>query len=139
MFIDTIIDQSSVDCQALLVEHLRMESFGAVIRREREARGWSQQRLANAAGMNRSHVTAIELGKIGMPRLETVQALARAFGLLPNQIIEPTGRTVMDMLPHDVGDVEVDELLDLYNVLTDDDRERLIVIARALYQREHSR
>jgi len=110
-----------------------MENFGEVIRRERTARGWSQQRLANEAGLNRSHVTTIEGGSIDMPQLKTVQALARAFGVLPQQLIEPTGRTIMELLPP-ANDVESDELVQLFDMLPDADRDRLVAIARALYQ-----
>lgn len=111
-----------------------MESFGDVIRRERVARGWSQQRLANAAGLNRSHVTTIETGKIGMPQYETVQALAKALGMLPRELIEPTGQTIMEARGEYSTDVESDELVQLFDRLPDDDRARLVAIARALYQ-----
>ena len=112
-----------------------MESFGEVIRRERTARGWSQQHLANEAGLNRSHVTTIEGGKIGMPQFDTVQALAKAFGMLPRELIEPTGQTIMEARgAYSVDDVESDELVQLFNRLGDADRARLVAIARALYQ-----
>ena len=112
-----------------------MESFGDVIRRERVARGWSQQRLANAAGLNRSHVTTIETGKIEMPQYDTVQALAKALGMLPRELIEPTGKTIMEARgEYGTDDVESDELVQLFDRLTDDDRQRLVAIARALYQ-----
>ena len=112
-----------------------METFGEVVRRERTARGWSQQHLANEAGLNRSHVTTIEGGKIGMPQFDTVQAIAKAFGMLPREILEPTGQTIMEARgAYSTDDVESDELLQLYNRLPDDDRDRLVVIARALYQ-----
>ena len=140
MLIDTIIDHSCTDCQALLVDNLRMETFGEVVRRERTARGWSQQHLANEAGLNRSHVTTIEGGKIGMPQFDTVQSIAKAFGMLPRELIEPTGQTIMEARgATGTADVESDELLQLYNRLPDDDRDRLNAIARALYQLSRDR
>ena len=96
VLIDRIIDDSCTDCQALLADNRRMETFGEVVRRERNARGWSQQHLANEAGLSRSHVTTIEGGKIEMPQYDTVQAIARALGMLPRELIEPTGKTIME-------------------------------------------
>ncbi|MBA2707653.1 MAG: helix-turn-helix transcriptional regulator [Gemmatimonadaceae bacterium] len=114
-----------------------METFGQVVKRERAARGWSQQRLANEAGLNRSHVGQIERqdGGIAFPQYETILAISRAFGLIPRQLIEPTGRTIMEASgQYKTDDTEVDELVQLFNRLPDDDRDRLIAIARAFYQ-----
>ena len=120
-----------------------METFGEVVRRERNARGWSQQHLANEAGLSRSHVTTIEGGKIEMPQYDTVQAIARALGMLPRELIEPTGKTIMEsrgVYSADAdADVETDELVQLFDRLPHEDRARLVAIARTLYQmsREH--
>lgn len=117
-----------------------METFGEVVKRERTARGWSQQRLANAAGLNRSHITTIELGKIGMPQYETVQAIAKAFGMLPRELLDPTGQTIMEARgTYSTDDVESDELVQLFDRLPDADRDRLVAIARALYQLSRDR
>lgn len=117
-----------------------METFGEVVRRERVSRGWSQQRLANEAGLNRSHLTTIEGGGIGMPRFETIQALAKAFGMVPRELIDPTGKTILEARgATGTDDIESDELVQLFDRLSDDDRDRLIAIARALYQLSRER
>jgi transcriptional regulator with XRE-family HTH domain len=54
---------------------------GARVRRLREARGWSQQALAQAAGLSITVVALIEQGKREDPKLSTVAALARALGV----------------------------------------------------------
>ena len=46
----------------------------------RKMRGWSQQELANRAGLQRTHVGRIEAGKYAVT-LETIQAIAEALGM----------------------------------------------------------
>ncbi len=53
--------------------------FGACVRALREARGWSQAKLAEDVGLSPNHVGVIERGE-KTPTLETAQALARVFG-----------------------------------------------------------
>ena len=53
--------------------------FGEQLRRRREARGWSQERLSGQAGLDRSYVSGIESGHHN-PSLETMVKLARALG-----------------------------------------------------------
>lgn len=53
--------------------------FGLAIRRLREARGWSQERLAEAADMNRSYIGEVERGA-AIPSLITIDKLAAALG-----------------------------------------------------------
>ena len=54
--------------------------FGAVVRSLREARAWSQEQLAEQAGLNRSYVGEIERGD-ATPSIVTVDKLARAFAV----------------------------------------------------------
>jgi transcriptional regulator with XRE-family HTH domain len=53
--------------------------FGAAVRQLREGHGWSQERLAEAADLNRSYVGELERG-IAMPSLQTIDKLAGALG-----------------------------------------------------------
>jgi transcriptional regulator with XRE-family HTH domain len=53
------------------------ERFGAVVRQLREARGWSQERLAGIADLNRSYMGEIERADV-MPSLATAAKLAHA-------------------------------------------------------------
>jgi XRE family transcriptional regulator, regulator of sulfur utilization len=54
--------------------------FGATIRQLREAKSWSQEELAEQAGLNRSYVGEIERGKV-VASIVTVDKLARAFNV----------------------------------------------------------
>lgn len=52
--------------------------FGAAVRELREARGWSQEVLAERADLNRSYVGEIERGS-AIASIVTLDKLARAF------------------------------------------------------------
>lgn len=54
--------------------------FGAVVRQLRESRGWSQEKLAEHADLNRSYLGEIERGD-AIPSLATIAKLATALGL----------------------------------------------------------
>jgi transcriptional regulator with XRE-family HTH domain len=51
--------------------------FGAAVRSLREGRGWSQERLAGRAELNRSYMGEIERATV-MPSLATAAKLAQA-------------------------------------------------------------
>lgn len=52
--------------------------FGEVVREQRAQRGWSQERLAEAADLNRSYLGEIERGEVAAS-LVTAHKLALAF------------------------------------------------------------
>lgn len=54
--------------------------FGAVVRQLREGQGWSQEKLAEHADLNRSYLGEIERGD-AIPSLATIAKLAKALGL----------------------------------------------------------
>ncbi|MBS0348816.1 MAG: helix-turn-helix transcriptional regulator [Proteobacteria bacterium] len=60
--------------------------FGALVRRLREERDWSQEQLAEYADLNRTYVGDLERGK-AMPSLLTVGKLAYALGLPASALI----------------------------------------------------
>ncbi len=62
------------------------ERFGGVVRQLREARGWSQERLAGRAELNRSYMGEIERATV-VPSLATAAKLARALDLPLSQIL----------------------------------------------------
>ena len=53
--------------------------LGKVLRRHREALGMSQERLAEGAGIHRTYVSSIELGKVQVG-LEVAARIAEALG-----------------------------------------------------------
>lgn len=57
-----------------------VHDFGAAVRRLREAHSWSQERLAEHAGLNRTYVGEIERGK-AIASIVTVEKLAHALGV----------------------------------------------------------
>ncbi|WP_028225106.1 helix-turn-helix domain-containing protein [Paraburkholderia ferrariae] len=57
-----------------------VRDFGANVRRLRESHGWSQERLAEHAGLNRTYVGEIERATV-IASIVTVEKLARAFGV----------------------------------------------------------
>lgn len=63
--------------------------FGQVIRRERESKGLSQEKLAGLAGLDRSYMHRLESGR-SSPTLDTLESLARALQVLPSELIART-------------------------------------------------
>ncbi|MDR2219571.1 MAG: helix-turn-helix transcriptional regulator [Methylobacillus sp.] len=61
--------------------------FGFVVRHCREQRRWSQEVLADAAGLNRSYLGEIERGA-AVPSLVTIAKLAGAFDLRLSELME---------------------------------------------------
>lgn len=59
----------------------RQEPFGAQLRRHREAVGYSQERLAERAGLSANAIGALERGERRRPYPDTVRRLADALGL----------------------------------------------------------
>jgi transcriptional regulator with XRE-family HTH domain len=60
--------------------------FGIVVRQLREARGWSQECLANRADLNRSYMGEVERAAV-MPSLATALKLAQALELPLSDLI----------------------------------------------------
>lgn len=63
------------------------QRFGLAVRRLREQQGWSQERLAAQAELNRSYLGEIERAAV-MPSLATAAKLAAALGLALSELIE---------------------------------------------------
>lgn len=57
-----------------------VHDFGATVRRLREAHAWSQERLAEHAGLHRTYVGEIERGT-AIASIVTVEKLAQALGV----------------------------------------------------------
>lgn len=65
---------------------LVISRFPGVVRRLREAKGWSQEELAERADLNRSYVGEIERG-VAMPSLSTISKLALGLELKPSSLL----------------------------------------------------
>lgn len=65
--------------------------FGENLRRLRAAKGMSQEQLADAAGLHRTHISLIERARRSV-RLETLERLAIALGVQPSEIVPSVRR-----------------------------------------------
>lgn len=66
-------------------------AFGMVIRRERERKHLTQERLAELADLHHNFVSLVERGK-SAPGLDTVAALAKALNRRPSQLLRAAER-----------------------------------------------
>lgn len=62
------------------------EKFGAIVRRLREARGFTQEDLAEAAGISATYVGFIERGD-SIPTLTIILQLAGALKMRPSDLL----------------------------------------------------
>lgn len=63
-----------------------VQNFGIGVRQLREEQGWSQERLAQNANLNRSYIGEIERG-CATASLVTVEKLAAALQLTPSALM----------------------------------------------------
>ncbi|MFT4067799.1 helix-turn-helix domain-containing protein [Paraburkholderia sp.] len=68
--------------------------FGAAVRALREAHGWSQEQLAEHAGLNRSYVGEIERGSV-IASIVTAEKLARALDVPISTLLCPSSRAAV--------------------------------------------
>jgi transcriptional regulator with XRE-family HTH domain len=61
--------------------------IGAAVTRLREAKGWTQQRLAEAAGLSQPYVANVEAGRYGAS-LAVAQSLAKALGVTVDELLQ---------------------------------------------------
>ncbi|MDB6060999.1 MAG: putative DNA-binding protein [Verrucomicrobiaceae bacterium] len=62
------------------------DQFGSIVRRSRESNGWSQEVLADRAGLNRSYLGEIERGS-AVPSLTTISKIATALEVSVSSLI----------------------------------------------------
>lgn len=60
--------------------------FGQVVRRLRKERGWSQEVFAVKAGIHRTYVGEIELGKVSVS-ISKAAEIARALGVPLSELV----------------------------------------------------
>ena len=76
--------------------------IGARIRRERLAREWTLDRLADAADISRRQVINLEHGE-GNPSIGTLLSLSDALGITLSALVEPPGGRVVKITRADEG------------------------------------
>lgn len=65
----------------------RREAFGARVRELRKPLGYSQERLAHQAGMDRTYIGGVERGERNVS-LDNIWRLADALGVAPSDLFE---------------------------------------------------
>lgn len=62
-------------------------AFGEAVRLMRKRRGWSQEQLAEAAGLDRTYISGLERGTRN-PALSTQERIAAALGVPLHDLLE---------------------------------------------------
>lgn len=62
-------------------------AFGCRVRELREARGLSQEKLAELAGLHRTYVSSLERGQRNVG-LDNIHAIARALDVPPSELLK---------------------------------------------------
>jgi transcriptional regulator with XRE-family HTH domain len=65
-----------------------MSELGKRVQNGRIMRMWTQVRLAREAGVSPTTVSGVETGKIGRPHFGTLNKLARALGVAPEELLD---------------------------------------------------
>jgi transcriptional regulator with XRE-family HTH domain len=80
------VDVSASDYTICAVPNIKA-TFGLRIRELRQAKGISQEALADKAGLDRTYISSIERGKRNVSLLN-IELLAKALGVKPHQLLE---------------------------------------------------
>jgi transcriptional regulator with XRE-family HTH domain len=62
-------------------------AFGTAVREHRKAKGWTQEQLAERAGIAAIHVGFVERGE-NVPKLTHILLIAHALGVRPGELID---------------------------------------------------
>lgn len=68
-------------------KELKLLRFGRAVRAKREARDWSQEKLAEEAGLHRNYVSSLERGERNVALLNVIK-LAEAFNLKASELLK---------------------------------------------------
>src|SRR5215203_2952881 len=80
-----------------------MADVGERLEHIRRLRMWTQARLASEAGVSPTTVSAIETGKIGRPHFGTLDKLARALRVAPQELQGSRAPTIEGPRPLSMG------------------------------------
>ena len=75
------------------------EAFGQLLKGIREERGFSQEKLAELCGLDRTFISLLERGK-RQPSLTTLFLLGRSLSVKPSELVSRTEATNPEINPH---------------------------------------
>ena len=119
-----------------------MSELGALVKSIREERGITQEQLAEQIGKSQRWISTLETTNT-VPRRVNLLRLARALSIDISELYiaadwaktrQDAHRIEEQAPPYDLTNLQSDEMAQLFHRLPDTDRERLVAIARALYQ-----
>ncbi len=112
-----------------------MPTLGALLKRQRERHGWTQQEVVDRAGLDRSssYISSVETGKTS-PSIDELDALARLFGTTSLDLLRETTGLTSD------GDFELNadlnRLVTLYQSLDPVEKDSALAYLEFLLQRQ---
>lgn len=95
------------------------------IKEAREARGWTQEQLANALGTTQQTIYRWETGAVD-PQASKVMAISEALGITVSYIMG------YDKKSQNVDTDDEQELIALYREMTAQQRDAMLAVARAM-------
>lgn len=98
-------------------------TIGENLRRLRQARGFTQEQLAEASGVSRPTITNIEIGKSAAPSSKTLATLAQALNVDPSEL---SRLTAPEVPAANDGRISLTAFLSLARGLLDVDDVRLL-------------
>jgi len=125
----TIVNDEFATVSAFTATMTPMD-FPEWLEKERERFGWSRAELARRADVNPSTLSMIYSHKRGVG-VDTCRGLAKALRLPEAEVLRAAGL----LAPDRGSDRVIEELLGLAAKLPDDDRQDLIDLARAKFER----
>jgi transcriptional regulator with XRE-family HTH domain len=103
-------------------------TLGDNLRRLRLLREWSQEELAERSGVHRTIIGKVEAGLQEGASTDTIDALARALGVLPGDLVNPLGESpITELIP------ELEQSRMLMPPLSDNERAWLLSLPRAVW------
>jgi transcriptional regulator with XRE-family HTH domain len=76
------------DRRAASTHHTMAKALGRTIRDLRAQRGWSQEVLAELAGLHRNYIGHVERGELNISIAQLVK-IAHALGVAPGSLVDP--------------------------------------------------
>ena len=109
---------------------------GSLIKEARIAKGLTQEELGALVGVQKSAIAKYENGRVVNIKRSTLQKLATALNLKGSDlIIQSNPKEAAELSARVLIDSDLRELVELYSVLTKDDKRTVIDLARRLSEK----